>query len=534
MAGGDGAPQSDRLVPDQAGATRAGCQGAAGVRRGPRRLRAGGRRGPGRDPDRDRLRGAHRPGGAHAAVRRGCHQPGGVAAVVGAVRRAVAGLSRRGAAARRRGPRLRRGRGVAGVGSVRRPAGRDHRNRPLWRLRARPDGARPPRLHAAARRRRGRARTLSDPRRGHHAMTRLHELAAAGTSPWLDNIRRSWLNSGTFRQWVDDGVVGVTSNPTIFQKAIADSDDYDEAIAATAAPGKDPGDVFFELAIADVQEAADQLRGAYDATGHVDGFVSFELPPSMANDTAASTRATPEFWERIGRPNIFIKIPGTAEGVPAIEESIAVGINVNVTLLFSLQNYEAIHWAFIRGLERRVQEGQPIDDVHSVASFFVSRVDTAVDAKLPEGSPLRGKAAIANAKLAYQRYLEIKADDSWQALAAHGARVQRPLWASTGTKNPAYSDVLYIDNLIGPECVNTMPDPTIAAFLDHGVVERTVDRDVDQARRELERLHEAGIDLDEVTRRLELDGVKSFSESFDSLVGTLRERLDRIGARGAA
>src|SRR6478672_1025306 len=323
-------------------------------------------------------------------------------------------------------------------------------------------------------------------------MTRLHELAAAGTSPWLDNIRRSWLNSGTFRQWVDDGVVGVTSNPTIFQKAIAESDDYDEAIAATAAPGKDAGDVFFELAIADVQEAADQLRGVYDATGHLDGFVSFELPPSMANDTVASTSAAPEFWGRIGRPNIFIKIPGTAEGVSAIE------------------------------------------DVHSVASFFVSRVDTAVDAMLPEGSPLRGKAAIANAKLAYQRYLEIKADDRWQALAAHGARVQRPLWASTGTKNPAYSDVLYIDNLIGPECVNTMPDPTIAAFMDHGVVERTVDKDVDRARRELELLQEAGIDLDDVTRRLELDGVRSFSDSFDSLVGTLRERLDRIGAPGAA
>jgi transaldolase len=365
-------------------------------------------------------------------------------------------------------------------------------------------------------------------------MTRLHDLAAAGTSPWLDNIRRSWLESGKFREWLDDGVVGVTSNPTIFQKAIAGSSDYDAAVSALVGSGASPSDVFFELAIADVQSAADQIRGVYDSTGHLDGFVSFELPPGMANDTAASIKATPEFWERIGRPNVFIKIPGTAEGVPAIEESIAAGININVTLLFSLANYEAIHWAFIRGLERRVERGESIDDVHSVASFFVSRVDTAVDKQLPDGSPLRGKAAIANAKMAYQRYLEIKADDRWQALAAYGARVQRPLWASTGTKNPAYSDVLYIDNLIGPECVNTMPDPTIAAFMDHGVVERTVDRDVDQARRELERLHEAGIDLDDVTRRLELDGVRSFSDSFDSLVGTLRERLDRIGARGAA
>jgi transaldolase len=365
-------------------------------------------------------------------------------------------------------------------------------------------------------------------------MTRLHELAAAGTSPWLDNIRRSWLNSGRFREWVDEGVVGVTSNPTIFQKAIAGSDDYDEALAAAAAPGKDAGDVFFELAIADVQEAADQLRGVYDATGHLDGFVSFELPPSMANDTDASTRAAPEFWGRIDRPNIFIKIPGTAEGVAAIEESIAAGININVTLLFSLSNYEAIHWAFIRGLERRVERGEAIDDLHSVASFFVSRVDTAVDALLPYDSPLRGKAAIANAKLAYERYLEIKSDDRWAAVAAKGARVQRPLWASTGTKNPDYSDVLYVDNLIGPECVNTMPDPTIAAFMDHGVVRRTVDDDVEGARRELAQLADAGVDLDDVTKQLELDGVKAFSASFDSLVGTLRDELARHGARGAA
>jgi transaldolase len=364
-------------------------------------------------------------------------------------------------------------------------------------------------------------------------MTRLHDLAAAGTSPWLDNIRRDWLQSGTFRKWVDDGIVGVTSNPTIFQKAIANSEDYDDSIAAHAGQGNDPGDVFFDLAIADVQEAADQLRGVYDATNHLDGFVSFELPPSMANDTDASTRSAGEFWGRINRPNIFIKIPGTAEGVPAIEESIAAGININVTLLFSLANYEAIHWAFIRGLERRVANGEPINDVHSVASFFVSRVDTAVDGMLPDGSPLRGKAAIANAKLAYQRYLGIKADDRWAALAGRGARVQRPLWASTGTKNPEYSDVLYVDNLIGPECVNTMPDPTITAFMDHGVVRRTVDEDVDGARAELDQLAAAGVNLDDVTRQLELDGVKAFAESFDSLVGTLRDELNRLG-RGAA
>ena len=241
---------------------------------------------------------------------------------------------------------------------------------------------------------------------------RLKALAAEGTSPWLDNIRRGWLRSGEFARMVEDGILGVTSNPTIFQKAIADSDDYDEAIAQSARAARSAEEVFFELAIADVQEACDQIRSVYDDTGHVDGFVSFELPPNMANDTAASVAAAPRFWKRIDRPNLFIKIPGTAEGIPAIEESIAAGINVNVTLLFSLERHDEVHWAFIRGLERRVEQGLPIDDVHSVASFFVSRVDTAIDAQLPDDSPLRGRAAVANAKLAYQRYLGITGDRS--------------------------------------------------------------------------------------------------------------------------
>jgi transaldolase len=362
----------------------------------------------------------------------------------------------------------------------------------------------------------------------------LKHLAAAGTSPWLDNIRRGWLVSGEFRRMVDEGIVGVTSNPTIFQKAIADSSDYDSAVAALQTAGLDATDAFFELAVADVRDAADQIRHVYDDTGHLDGFVSFELPPGMANDTGASIAATPEFFTRIGRPNIFIKIPGTAEGVPAIEEGIAAGINVNVTLLFALSKYEDIHMAYIRGLERRVAAGEPISDVHSVASFFVSRVDTAVDAQLPEGSPLRGKAAVANAKLAYQRFLEITASDRWQALAAKGATVQRPLWASTGTKNPAYSDVLYVDELIGPDCVNTMPEATIAAFLDHGKVERTVDADVDAARRVLAQVEAAGVSIDAVTAKLETDGVRSFSESFDSLIATIGESMEALRARGAA
>jgi transaldolase len=362
----------------------------------------------------------------------------------------------------------------------------------------------------------------------------LKQLAAAGTSPWLDNIRRGWLQSGEFRRMVDEGVVGVTSNPTIFQKAIADSTDYDSAVAALAASGATPTDTFFELAIADVREAADQIRGVYDATGHLDGYVSFELPPAMANDTAKSIAAAPDFFRRIDRPNIYIKIPGTSAGAPAIEETIAAGVKVNVTLLFSLKNYQAVHEAYIRGLERRVEAGEPISDLYSVASFFVSRVDTAVDAELSDDSPLRGKAAVANAKLAYQQFLETTGSDRWRALAEKGANVQRPLWASTGTKNPAYSDVLYVDELIGPDCVNTMPEATIAAFLDHGTVRRTVDDDVDGARRIIDQVEAAGVSLDAVTAKLESDGVESFSASFDSLISTLEKSMEDQRARGAA
>ena len=362
----------------------------------------------------------------------------------------------------------------------------------------------------------------------------LKQLAAAGTSPWLDNIRRGWLESGEFRRMVDEGVVGVTSNPTIFQKAIADSTDYDSDVAALAASGATPTDTFFELAIADVREAADQIRGVYDATGHLDGYVSFELPPAMANDTARSIAAAPEFFRRVDRPNIYIKIPGTSAGAPAIEETIAAGVNVNVTLLFSLKNYKAIHEAYIRGLERRVEAGEPISNLYSVASFFVSRVDTAVDAELPDDSPVRGKAAVANAKLAYQQFLEITGSDRWRALVEKGANVQRPLWASTGTKNPAYSDVLYVDELIGPDCVNTMPEATISAFLDHGTVRRTVDEDVADARRIIEQVEAAGVSLDAVTAKLESDGVDSFSASFDALISTLEKSMEDQRARGAA
>jgi transaldolase len=363
--------------------------------------------------------------------------------------------------------------------------------------------------------------------------TRLHQLASAGTTPWLDNIRRGWLVSGEFRRMVDDGVMGVTSNPTIFQKAIAESDDYDEAIERYAGSDASPEEVFFELAIEDIREAADQLRGVYEATGGRDGRVSFELPPDLANETEGSTRAAADFFARIDRPNVFIKIPGTSAGPKAIEDSIAAGINVNVTLLFSLESYDQIARAYIRGVERRVRAGEPVDQLWSVASFFVSRVDTAVDKLLPEGSPLRGKTAVANAKLAYQHFLELFGSPEWKRLAEAGANVQRPLWASTGTKNPEYSDVLYVENLIGPDTVNTMPETTIAAFLDHGRVERTVDADVEGARRVIAEAEAQGVSMDEVTEKLQVDGVKAFSDSFHSLVGTIAESLGGVRARGA-
>jgi transaldolase len=359
--------------------------------------------------------------------------------------------------------------------------------------------------------------------------TRLHELYEAGTAPWLDNIRRGWLRSGRFREMLDQGVVGVTTNPTIFQKAFTDTDDYDDAFRDLA--GMDATEAFFELAIEDVREAADQMAEIHERTGGLDGRVSFELPPSMANDTQASTRAAADFFRRIDRPAAFIKIPGTSAGPEAIEESIANGINVNVTLLFAIDSYAAVHEAYMRGLERRIEAGQPIERLYSVASFFVSRVDTAVDKMLPEGSPLRGTVAVANAKLAYQRFLEMIDTERWRAIAAQGGNVQRPLWASTGTKNPAYADVLYVDTLIGPDTVNTMPEGTIEAVLDHGRVDRTVDADTEQARQTIERLEEEGISLEQVTQQLQVDGVAAFGKSFDELIAALDEQLSAVGAR---
>jgi transaldolase len=300
----------------------------------------------------------------------------------------------------------------------------------------------------------------------------LLRLVEAEQSIWLDYLRRSLITGGGLKELMDnDGVGGLTSNPTIFGRALAASTDYDEGIRKLAARERSsPRDVFYELALEDIVMAADVFRTVYDRTGGKDGFVSFELEPAVAHDTEASIEAAQELVGRIARPNVMIKVPGTPAGVRAVEELTSAGVNVNITLLFSVDMYERVARAYIAGLERRLEARQQLDSVASVASFFVSRVDNAVDALLEEGSPLAGKVAIANAKVAYKRFGEIFSGTRWERLAAAGATVQRPLWASTGTKNPAYSDVLYVEELVAPHTVNTMPEATLDAFRDHGRV----------------------------------------------------------------
>jgi transaldolase len=326
----------------------------------------------------------------------------------------------------------------------------------------------------------------------------------------------------------DDAVVGVTSNPTIFQKAIAEGDAYDEQFREVLAEEQDAKEVFLRLAVQDVQNACDLLRQVWDGGGK-DGYVSIEVDPNLADDTDATIAEAQRLHELVDRPNCFVKIPATRPGLPAIEEMIARGRSINVTLIFSLQRYAEVVEAYLRGLERLVENGGDPAPVASVASFFVSRVDTEADRRLDEvGAPvdLKGKLAVANAKLAYARYKELFSGDRWEALRAKGARTQRCLWASTSTKNPDYRDVLYVEELIGPETVNTMPEETIRAFQDHGEVAPTLERDLDEAKRVFERIGEAGVDYDDVVVVLEREGVEKFADSF-------RELLDGVqGKRG--
>ena len=365
-------------------------------------------------------------------------------------------------------------------------------------------------------------------------MDPLQQLSAAGQSPWLDFVRRTLISSGELQRLIDEaGITGVTSNPSIFGKAIGGSTDYDEEVVRIASAGEDHDAlaVFEELAIADIQAAADVLRPIYDGTEGADGFVSFEVEPRLARETDGTVEAARRLWTQIDRPNVMIKVPGTPEGAVAFEQLTADGINVNVTLLFAVEAYERIAEAYIRGLERRAEAAQPVDRISSVASFFVSRVDSAVDPMLPEDSELRGKTAIANAKLAYERFREIFSGERWEPLAAAGANVQRPLWVSTSAKNPAYRDTMYVEELIGPDTVDTMPMNTIDAFRDHGEVkEGSVAEGADDARSHVEALSAQGIDLGAVTDQLLEEGIESFSNDFDALLSTIDGKLERVRA----
>jgi len=358
-------------------------------------------------------------------------------------------------------------------------------------------------------------------------MTRLSDLyAQCGQSPWLDNMRRDWIMSGQMQRWIDRGVRGMTSNPTIFQKAISGGEAYDEQFAALTASGTSVLDAYWEMVVDDIRHALGLLRPTYDQSGGLDGFVSVEVSPLLARDTDGTLGAARHLSTLIDEPNLYVKIPGTAEGLPAIRQMIAEGRSVNVTLLFSVDRYREVMEAYIAGLEANNGD---LSRVSSVASFFVSRVDNEADARLdavggPEAAALKGKVAVANAQVAYEAFIETFTGPRWEALAARGARVQRPLWASTSTKNPSYPDTLYVDELIGPDTVNTMPEGTLADFDDHGTLARTIDADFAAAHAVLDGLAAVGVSLEDVTHTLEDEGVASFSASFDDLIASLDEK----------
>jgi transaldolase len=374
-------------------------------------------------------------------------------------------------------------------------------------------------------------------------MTTLHDLyARQGQSPWLDNLRRAHVRGGGLADLVGQGIRGVTSNPTIFAKAITGEDDYDEQFADLLADHDVEG-AYWELVATDIVEAADVLAPVHQESKGIDGYVSVEVAPSLAHDTDRTLQAARTLHRRMDRPNVLVKIPATAEGVPAVQAAISEGISVNVTLIFSLERYEQVMEAYLSGLEAAAAAGRDLASIRSVASFFVSRVDTEVDRRLgvladqADGArrqrllDAQGTAAVAQARAAYRRFGQVFTGGRWSALAAKGARVQRPLWASTSTKNPAYPDLKYVDSLIGPDTVNTMPDETVAAFLDHGTVARTVDRDPGTTDAQLAELAELGVDLADVARVLEAQGVASFAASFDDLMAALSAKAGALSSR---
>ncbi len=358
-------------------------------------------------------------------------------------------------------------------------------------------------------------------------MSRLHDLFnQQGQSPWLDNLRRSWVASGELQNWVDRGVRGITSNPSIFEKAMTGTDAYDEQLRELKASGASIEESYWALVVSDIEGALGVLRPLYEASDGVDGFVSVEVDPTLAPDTEGTITAARALHQRIDQPNVYIKIPATQAGIPAIEQMIAEGRSVNVTLIFSLSRYQAVMEAYLSGLERCPGD---LSAVSSVASFFISRTETEVDNRLdalgtPEASALKGQGAVAQGQAAYHLFLETFTGPRWEALVARGAKVQRPLWASTSTKNPDYSDTLYVDALIGPDTVNTLPDNTLAAFADHGTVARTVDADPAQAHQVLASLEALGVSMEDVSQVLEDEGVAAFVKSFDDLLANLAEK----------
>src|SRR5512138_1848584 len=356
-------------------------------------------------------------------------------------------------------------------------------------------------------------------------MNTISKLTQLGQSLWMDNIQRSQLENGEIKAMIERGDIrGMTSNPSIFNHAIGKTKDYDSALMPLAWAGWDAKKIFWQLAIEDIRAACDLFSPLYEETNGGDGYVSIEVSPDVAHDTDATLAQAEQLWARVRRPNLMVKIPATKEGIPAIRKVISVGVNINVTLIFSLKRYAEVMEAYLSGLEDRAAAGHPIDHIASVASFFVSRVDSKIDPKLPDGSPLRGKAAIANAKFAYDEFQKTFAGRRWENLKHKAPRVHRPLWASTSTKSPNYPDTIYVDNLIGPETVNTVPPATLIAFGDHGKAEVTLTRDLDQSEEALKQLEAAGISMDVVTQELEDEGVKAFAEAFTQLMKTIDER----------
>jgi len=363
-------------------------------------------------------------------------------------------------------------------------------------------------------------------------MNRILTLQAEGQSIWLDYIERGMVQSGELQQLVEEGVTGVTSNPTIFQQAISKSDAYRTDLQRLVTSELTSKAIFEELAIADIQAAADVLHPVYTRTQRLDGYVSIEVAPDLADDTAATIAEARRLFATVNRPNVMVKVPATLAGIEAIRQLISDGISINVTLIFGLERYAAVKEAYLQGLEARQAANQPVDQIASVASFFVSRVDSNVDARLEKQAQhngldpksLMGKAAVANAKLAYAQFQDKFAGSRWQKLADAGAQVQRPLWASTSTKNPSYPDLLYVEPLIGPHTVNTMPPKTLDAFRDHGVIARTIDKNGTEARTVFAQLAALGISMEEVAKELEIDGVLKFADSYRDLLGAIEKR----------